>query len=124
MHSRIPLLERQTEPMATFVFQVKAGVAHRAITAERQVHKVGGALDLLGKFAVLKAADQMTVAVRPVVDVQEVIVGLNAKAVVNKNTMNKRQSYYGAQSHSRLHSRGLDCKNKRLHSICHVHPKQ
>lgn len=59
---------------------MKAGVAHRAVAAERQVHEVGGALDLLGKLAVLEAADQVRAAVRPVVDVQEVVVGLDAEA--------------------------------------------
>lgn len=62
---------------------MKAGVAHWAVAAERQVHEVGRALDLLREFAVLKTADQMGAAVEAVVDVQEIIVGLNAEAVTS-----------------------------------------
>lgn len=59
---------------------MKAGVADGAVAAERQVHEVGGALDLLGQLAVLEAADEVGGAVGPVVDVQEVVVGLDAEA--------------------------------------------
>lgn len=59
---------------------MKAGIADRAVTAERQVHGVGAALDPLGKFAVLEAADQRAVAVRTIVDVQEVVVRLDTEA--------------------------------------------
>lgn len=63
---------------------MKAGVAHRAVTTKRQVHEVGGALNLLRKFTVLETANQMSTAVWPVVDIQEVIVGLNAEAVTSE----------------------------------------
>lgn len=59
---------------------MKAGVADGAITAEGQVHGVGAALDALGQLAVLEAADKRAVAVRPVVDVDEVVVGFDAEA--------------------------------------------
>lgn len=58
---------------------MEAGVAHGSVAAEANVHDVGAAFNLLRQLAVLKCANQMTVAVRSVVDVQEVIVGLNAK---------------------------------------------
>lgn len=64
----------------TFVFQVKAGVGDGAVAAERQVHGVGAALDALGQLAVLEATNQRAVAIRPVVDVQEVVVWLNVEA--------------------------------------------
>lgn len=64
----------------TFVLEVEAGVGDGAIAAEGQVHSVGAALDTLGQLAVLEATDQRTVAIRAVVDVQEVIVGLDAEA--------------------------------------------
>lgn len=60
---------------------MKARVAHRAITTKCQVHEVRSALNLLGKFTVLKAANQMRSAVWSIIDVQEVIVGLNTEAV-------------------------------------------
>lgn len=63
----------------TFVFQMEARVAHGPVAAEGNVHDVGAAFDLFWQLAVLKCADQMTVAVRSVVDVQEVIVGLDAE---------------------------------------------
>lgn len=58
---------------------MKAGVGHGAVASEGQMHGIGAALDPLGQFAVLEAADQGAVAVRTVVDVQEVIVGLDVK---------------------------------------------
>lgn len=58
---------------------METGVADRAIAAESQVHGVGAALDPLRKLAVLKATNQRAVAVWAVVDIQEVIVGLNAE---------------------------------------------
>lgn len=64
---------------STFIFQMKASVAHRAIAAKRQVHEVGCALNLLWKFTVLKTADQMNTAVEAIVDIQEIIVGLNTE---------------------------------------------
>ena len=73
----------------TFVFQMKAGVAHRAVTAKCQVHEVGGALNLLRKFTVLETANQMSAAVWTVIDIQEVIVGLNAEAVKSKRKKKK-----------------------------------
>lgn len=63
---------------------MKAGVAHRAVTTKRQVHEVGSALNLLRKFTVLKTANQMCAAVWPVVDIQEIIVGLNTETVTRK----------------------------------------
>lgn len=66
--------------VVTFVFQVKAGVGHGTVAAERQVHGVGAALDSLGQLAVLEATDQRAVAIRAVVDVQEVVVWLNIEA--------------------------------------------
>lgn len=59
---------------------MEAGVADGAVAAEGQVHGVGAALDALGQLAVLEAADERAVAVRPVVDVQEVVVRLDAEA--------------------------------------------
>lgn len=38
------------------------------------------ALDALGKLAVLEAANEGTVAIRTIIDVQEVIVWLNVEA--------------------------------------------
>lgn len=58
---------------------MEAGVADRAVAAEGDVHDVRTAFHLLGQLAVLKCADQVTVAVRPVVDIQEVIIGLDAE---------------------------------------------
>ncbi len=58
---------------------MEARVAHGSVAAEGNVHDVGAAFHLFWQLAVLKCADQMTVAVRSVVDVQEVIVGLNAE---------------------------------------------
>lgn len=59
---------------------MKAGVGDRAVAAERQVHRVGAALDALGQLAVLEATNQRAVAVRAVIDVQEVVVWLNVEA--------------------------------------------
>lgn len=64
----------------TLVLQMKAGIAHRAITAEGYVHDVRAALDLLWQLAVLKRPNQMAVGVRSIINVKEVIIGLNAKA--------------------------------------------
>lgn len=58
---------------------MEARVAHGSITAEGNVHDVEAAFDLFRQLAVLKCADQNAVAVRSIIDVQEVIVGLNAK---------------------------------------------
>ncbi len=68
---------------STFVLQVEAGVADRAITAKGQVHSVGAALYSFWKLAVLKAPDQRAVAVWSIVDIQEVVVGLYAEARIN-----------------------------------------
>lgn len=67
------------EPV-TFVFQVEAGVGDGTVAAERQVHGVGAALDSLGQLAVLEATNQGAVAIRAVVDIQEVVVWLNVEA--------------------------------------------
>lgn len=58
---------------------MEAGVADGAVAAEGDVHDVRAALHLLGQLAVLKCADQMAVAVRSIVDIQEVIIGLDAE---------------------------------------------
>lgn len=63
---------------------MKASVAHRAITTKCQEHEVGSALYLLRKFTVLKTANQMSAAVRAVVDVHEIVVGFDAEAVRSK----------------------------------------
>jgi len=63
---------------------VKASVAHRAITTKCQVHEIGSALNLLWKFTVLETANKMSTAVWPIIDVQEIIVGLNAEAEVKE----------------------------------------
>lgn len=63
---------------------MKASVAHRAVATKCQVHEVGSALNLLRKFTVLEAANQMGAAVWPIVDVQEIIVWLNTEAVTSK----------------------------------------
>lgn len=65
--------------LSTFVFHVKASVANRAITAKGQIYKVGCTLDFLRQFAVLETADQVAVAIRPIVDIQEVIIRLNTE---------------------------------------------
>lgn len=69
---------------------MKSSVAHGAVAAKCQVHEVGSALDLLREFAVLKTADQLGAAVEAVVDVQEIVVGLNAEAV--KSLKNKTKN--------------------------------
>lgn len=58
---------------------MEACVADGAVAAEGDVHDVRTALHLLRQLAVLKCADQMTVAVRSIVDVKEVIIGLDAE---------------------------------------------
>lgn len=69
---------------------MKAGIAHRAIAAKCQVHEVGSALNLLRKFTVLETANQMSAAVWPIVDIQEIIVGLNTEAVTSKRNRQMR----------------------------------
>lgn len=59
---------------------MKAGVRNRAIAAECQVHGVRAALYSLREFAVLEASNQRAVAIRAVVDVQEVVVWLDVEA--------------------------------------------
>lgn len=73
---------------------MNASVAHRAITTKCQVHEVRSALDLLGKFTVLEAANQMGAAVWSVIDVQEIIVGLNAEAATKKETNKIPNRYF------------------------------
>lgn len=63
----------------TFVFQVKSSVRNRSITTERQKHCIWTALYPLWEFAVLEATNERTVAIRTVVDVQEIIVWLNVE---------------------------------------------
>lgn len=70
--------------LSTFVFQMKAGVAHGAVATKCQVHEVRSALNLLRKFTVLEAANQMSAAVWSIVDIQEIIVGLNTEAVTSE----------------------------------------
>lgn len=77
---------------------MKSSVAHGAVAAKCQVHEVGRALDLLREFAVLKTADQLGAAVEAVVDVQEIVVGLNAEAVKSK----KKQKTTGNQLKRKL----------------------
>lgn len=60
---------------------METGIADRSIAAKGQVHGVGTALDPFRKLAVLKAAYQRTVAVRAIVDIHKVVVGLNAEAM-------------------------------------------
>lgn len=43
------------------------------------MHDVGAALDLLRQLAVLERSNQMAVGVRPVINVEEVVIGLNAE---------------------------------------------
>lgn len=69
---------------------MKAGVAHRAVATKCQVHEVGSALNLLRKFTVLETANQMSAAVWPIVDIQEIIVGLNAEAVTSERNRQMR----------------------------------
>lgn len=64
----------------TFVFQMKASVRNRPVTAERQMHRIRAALYPLWEFAVLETTNERTVAVWTIVDVQEVIVWLNVEA--------------------------------------------
>lgn len=69
---------------------MKSSVAHGAVAAKCQVHEVGCALNLLREFAVLKTADQMGAAIEAIVDVQEIVVGLDAEAVMSyKNNRNQ-----------------------------------
>lgn len=77
--------------LATFVFQVKAGVGDGTVAAERQVHGVGAALDSLGQLTVLEATNQRAVAIRAVVDVQEVVVWLNVEAAGMKGGRKKEK---------------------------------
>lgn len=79
---------------------MKAGVAHRAITSKCQVHEVGCALNLLRKFTILETANQMRAAVVPIVDIDEIIVGLNTEAATRqKKEANERyNSHYLAKS--------------------------
>lgn len=44
------------------------------------MHDVRAALYLLRQLAVLKRTDQMAVGVRPIINVQEVVIGLDAEA--------------------------------------------
>lgn len=69
---------------------MKTSVAHRAIATKCQVHEVGSALYLLRKFTVLETANQMSAAVWPIVDIQEIIVGLNTKAVTSERNRQTR----------------------------------
>lgn len=69
---------------------MKAGVAHRAVATKCQVHEVGSALNLLRKFTVLETANQMGTAVWPIIDIQEIIVWLNAEAVTSKRNRQMR----------------------------------
>lgn len=48
------------------------------------MHKVRDALYLLWKLAILETTNQVTVAVWSVVDIQEVVVGLDAETVEGK----------------------------------------
>lgn len=70
---------------------MKASVAHRSITAKRQVHEVGCALNLLWKFTILKTADQMNAAVKAIVDIQEIIVGLNTETTESQKKRKIKQ---------------------------------
>lgn len=70
---------------------MKASVAHRSITAKRQVHEVGCALNLLWKFTILKTADQMNAAVKAIVDIQEIIVGLNTETTESQKRKKKKR---------------------------------
>lgn len=81
---------------------MKSSVAHGAVAAKCQVHEVGRALDLLGQFAVLKTADQMGAAVEAVVDVQEIVVGLNAEAVKSFFVREKKKKPTGNQLKRKL----------------------
>ena len=66
--------------MLTLVLQMEASVADWAVAAEGYVHDVRAAFDFLRELAVLKRPDQMAIGMRPVINVQEVIVGLDAEA--------------------------------------------
>lgn len=59
---------------------MKAGVRNRAVAAECQVHGVRTAFYPLREFAVLEASNQGAVAIRAVVDIQEVVVWLDVEA--------------------------------------------
>lgn len=59
---------------------MKAGIAHWTVTAEGYVHDVRAAFYLLWQLAVLKCPNQMTVGVRAIINVQKVIIGLDAEA--------------------------------------------
>lgn len=69
---------------------MKTSVAHRAIATKCQVHEVGSALYLLRKFTILETANQMSAAVWPIVDIQEIIVGLNTEAVTSERNRQTR----------------------------------
>lgn len=59
---------------------MKSGIAHWTVTAEGDVHDVRAALYLLWQLAVLKRPNQMTVGMRSIINVKEVVIGLNAEA--------------------------------------------
>lgn len=69
---------------------MKTSVAHRTVATKGQVHEVGSALNLLRKFTVLETANQMSTAVWPIVDIQEIIVGLNTEAVTSERNRQMR----------------------------------
>lgn len=69
---------------------METSIAHRAIATKCQVHEVGSTLNLLRKFTVLETANQMSTAVWPIVDIQEIIVGFNTEAVTNERNRQMR----------------------------------
>lgn len=69
---------------------METSVAHRAIATKCQVHEVGSTLNLLRKFTVLETANQMSAAVWPIVDIQEIIVGLNTETVTSERNRQMR----------------------------------
>lgn len=81
----------------TFIFQMKAGVRNRTIAAECQVHGVRTALYSLREFAVLEASNQGAVAIRAVVDVQEVVVWLDVEAERMEGKM-----FFGAEANLKV----------------------
>lgn len=64
----------------TFVLNGKAGHSEGGVTTECQEEAVPAALDALGSLTSLKTANQATVGVLTLVDVQEVIAGLHVEA--------------------------------------------
>lgn len=80
------MMDRDTEstinilpPECTCVLQNKSIAAQGGITAESQEEIVGAALDAIWNVGAVETAQQRAKGVWPIVDMQEVITGLQAE---------------------------------------------